>query len=127
MDNHLPTKKVPTIIISRPGVMRQALGTLLALVSQIEITGDASGGLSAMNLISSNPPALLIIDSGLPEDELTALLRQVKREQPQVRCLVLADTSLQKEAVLTLGADVVVLRSEPTERVGEALDKIGLW
>ena len=96
-------------------------------VPKIKITGVVGGGLSAMNLITGNPPALVIIDSGLSDEELTSLLRQIKAEQPQIRCLVLAETSRQKETVLTLGADAVILRSEPTERLVEALDGIGLW
>jgi DNA-binding NarL/FixJ family response regulator len=127
MDNHPPPDKVATIIVSRPGVIRQALQTMLALLPQIEITGAAGGGLSALNLARQNRPALLIIDSSLPEDEIQALLQQIKQEQPQIRCLVLAETSRQQAAVLALGADAAILRSEPTERLVEALNNMGLW
>jgi DNA-binding NarL/FixJ family response regulator len=107
--------------------MRQALGTTLALAPQIEIVGAAGGGLSALNLVRQNPPGLLIIDSNLPEDEIQALLQQIKQEQPQIRCLVVAETSRQQAAVLALGADAAILRSEPTERLVEALNNMGLW
>jgi len=127
MDDQSLSKKISTIVVSRPGVMRQALGAALALLPQIEITGDAGGGLSALNLICKNRPALLIIDWGLPEDEMTALLRQSKQEQLQLRCLVLAETSWQQETALAMGADVVVLRSEPTERLVQALKNLELW
>ena len=127
MDNHPSPEKVATIIVARPGVIRQALRPALALVPQIEIRGEAGGGLSALSLVRQNPPALLIIDSGLPEDEILALQSHIKLEQPQIRCLVVAETSRQQAAVLAEGADAVILRSEPTERLGEVLDNIGLW
>jgi len=127
MDNHPSPKKVSTIIVSRPGVIRQALRATLALLPQIDIAGAAGGGLSALHLVCQNRPGLLIIDSGLPDDETLALLRQIKQEQPHVRCLVVAETSRQQAAVLALGADAVLLRSEPTERLVEALNNIGLW
>lgn len=127
MDNHPPLQKVSTIIVSRPGVMRQALQSALALFPHIEITGAVGGGLSALNLARKTPPALLIIDSGLIEDEMEALLSQIKQEQPQVRCLVLAETTRQKEAFMALGADAVALRNEPAEHLMTALDNMGLW
>jgi len=127
MDNHPPPEKVATIIVSRPGVIRQALRTMLAVLPQIEITDAVGGGLRALNLARQNRPALLIIDSSLPEDEILALLRQIKQEQPLVRCLVVAETTRQQAAVLAQGADAVILRSEPTERLVEALNNLGLW
>lgn len=126
MDNHLATEKIPTIIAARPGVMRQALQATLASVSQIEITGVAGGGLSALNLARRLPPALLIIDSGLPEDEILALLCSIKQDLPQTRCLVLTETTRQQQVVLAAGADAVLLRGEPGERFREVLDEIGL-
>ncbi len=100
---------------------------MLALLPQIEIMEAVGGGLSALNLARQNRPALLIIDSSLPEDEILALLRQIKQEQPLVRCLVVAETSRQQAAVLAQGADAVILRSETTERLVEALNNLGLW
>ena len=127
MDNHPSPNKVSTIIVSRPGVIRQALRAALALLPQIYIAGAAGGGLSAMHLVCQNQPALLIIDSSLPEDEVLALLRQVKQEQPRIRCLVVAETNRQQAAVQALGADAAILRSEPTEHLVKALDNMGLW
>ena len=99
---------------------------MLALLPQIEIAGTAGGGLSAVNLTRKHPSALLIIDSSLPEDEILALLGKIKQEQPQIHCLVVAETSRQQAAVLAQGADAVILRSEPTERLADALLGIAL-
>ena len=126
MDNHSPPQKVAAIIVSRPGFSRQAIRTMLALLPQIEIAGTAGGGLSAVNLTRKHPSALLIIDSSLPEDEILALLGKIKQEQPQIHCLVVAETSRQQAAVLAQGADAVILRSEPTERLADALLGIAL-
>jgi len=117
----------PTIIASRPGFMRQALRATLALSPQFEIVGVAGGGLSALDLARQHLPALLIIGSGLPEDEMLALLRQIKQEQPHIRCLILAETPRQQQAMLAAGADAVLLRGEPAERVVEVLEEMWLW
>jgi len=127
MNNQADSAKIQTIIAARPGVGREALRAIVGLLPQIEVTGTVGGGLSALNLAHKTPPSLLIIDSGLPEDESTALLSRIKQEQPQVRCLVLVETTQQQEIFLALGADAVVLRSAPVDRLVETLDHMGLW
>jgi DNA-binding NarL/FixJ family response regulator len=122
-----PSEKVATIIVSRPGIIRQALRTMLALLPQIEITAAFDGGLSVLESACQHRPALLVIDLSLPEDEIMALLRQIKQEQPLVHCLVVAETTRQQAAVLAQGADAVILRSDPSERLVDALNNMGLW
>lgn len=127
MNSQADSAKIQTIIVARPGVSREVLQAILGSLPQIEVTGTVGGGLSALNLAGTTSPALLIIDSGLPEDEMVALLSHIKQDQPQIRCLVLAETTRQRERLLALGADAVILRNEPTEHLVEALDNIGLW
>ena len=117
----------PTIIASRPGVMRQALRATLNLSPHIEVVGVAGGGLSALDLARQHRPALIVIDSSLPEDEMLALLRQVKQGQPHIRCLMLAETIRQQQVMLTAGADAALLRGEPAECIVEVLEEMGLW
>jgi DNA-binding NarL/FixJ family response regulator len=127
MSNQANSVRLQTVIAVRPGATRRALQATLALFSRLEIAGVAGGGLSTLRLVRQVKPALLIIDSGLLEDEIATLLQQVKQEQPQIRCLALAETHFQQQTLLASGADMVILHSEPTERLVEALDKIGLW
>ncbi|MCB0167953.1 MAG: response regulator transcription factor [Anaerolineae bacterium] len=127
MNSQANVAKIQTVVAARPGAIRQALRSVLALCSQLEISGVANGGLSALSLVRQLKPALIVIDSGLLEDEIAVLLEQIKQEQPQIRCLVFADTTRQQAAFLTLGCDAVILRSEPTDRMVAALNNMGLW
>lgn len=54
-------------------------------------------------------------------------MREIKQGQSQICCLVLTDVPRQREMWLTLGADAVVLHSEPAERLVEAVTHICLW
>jgi DNA-binding NarL/FixJ family response regulator len=56
---------------------------------------------------------LLVIDCNLLEEEVLALLRQVKEEQPHVRCLALTQTSRQRTRAAAAGADAVLPRDGP--------------
>jgi len=126
MSNQIDLAKIQTVIAARPGAIRQAMKSTLALFPRLEISGVADGGLSALSLIRRQKPALIVIDSGLLEGEITMLLQKIKQEQLPIYCLAFADTIRQREAFLTLGADGVILHSEPTERLVEMLEKITL-
>lgn len=127
MNSQADSAKIQTIIAARPGVSCGVLQAILGALPRIEVVGTVGGGLSALNLVCITSPALLIIDSGLPGDEMVALLSKITQEQPQIRCLVLAETTRQQAAFLALGADAVVLRRDPTDRLVEEINHLGLW
>jgi DNA-binding NarL/FixJ family response regulator len=74
------TQQVYAIIASRPGVMQASLRAALAGLAGVEVVGSAGDGLSTLNLVRERQPDLLVIDCNLLEDEVCALLRQVKDE-----------------------------------------------
>jgi len=124
VNSQTKTAKPRTVIAARPGVIRKALRATLAQFPQLEVCGIASGSLSALDLVLKYRPALLVIDSGLLQDEILMLLEQSKQMYPQIQCLVVTETHRQKQILLASGADIVILRNEPTERLVEALRKL---
>jgi len=121
MKNSSNPVKTQAVIAARPGVIREALRATLAQFSRLEVLGVADGGLSTLNLVRKYKPALLVIDSGLLQDEILMLLVKAKQEQPEIRCIVVAVTKRQQQNLLAHGADHVILRNEPTERLVESL------
>jgi len=120
-----PTK-IPTIIAARPGGIRKSLRATLESIPWLEIRGIANGGLSAMSLVREYKPLFLIIDSGLLQEEIEMLLQKTKQEQKKIMCLVVAETSRQQQILTNSGADRVILRSEPTERLIESLEELSI-
>jgi DNA-binding NarL/FixJ family response regulator len=120
----MPERKVLTIVVSRPGAVRESLRAVLSSFSQLEVIGAVGGGLSAMNKIREQRPSLLVIDGNFAEDEVVALLAQVRQEQPQVRCVVLVETSRQRGKVLSAGAHAVLQRGDPLENLQAAIERL---
>jgi len=106
--------------------MQESLRAALTNLSWIEVTGSAGDGLSALGLVRDQQPDLLVVDSNLLEDETLTLLRQVKQQWPVIRCLVLAQTTRQRAWALAVGADCVLSRNDPSQRLSEALGQIRL-
>ena len=126
MSNQVDLAKIQTVIATRPGAIREAMKSTLALFPRLEISGVADGGLSALNLVRQQKPALIVIDSGLLEGEITVLLQKIKQEKLQPCCLVFVDTTRQREMFLALGADAVILHNEPVECLAQVLNNMKL-
>ena len=124
MKNSSNPVKTQAVIAARPGVIREALRATLAQFSRLEVLGVADGGLSTLNLVRKYKPALLVIDSGLLQDEILMLLEQSKEVYPQIQCLVVTETHRRQQILKAAGAETVILRNEPTERLVEALRKL---
>ena len=118
MDETSPQKSgtVATAIVSRPGVMQQSLRTSLAACPWIAVVASLGDGLTALNHVTSHPPALLVIDCNLLDEEVEALLAAIRARQLPVHCLVFIRTGQRKAWALAAGADSVVFHdSTPRE------------
>jgi DNA-binding NarL/FixJ family response regulator len=104
--------------------MQASLRAALAGLSEVEVVGSAGDGLSALNLVRERQPDLLVIDCNLLEDEVCALLRQVKGEWPHVRCLALTHTRGQRARAAAAGADAVLPRDGPIRELNVAVGQI---
>jgi DNA-binding NarL/FixJ family response regulator len=121
----METTKISTIIVSRPGVMQDALRAVLASFDWIALAGVAGDALSGLNLVNDNQPDLLVIDSNLLPAEIKALVVAVKQLQPAPRCLVLCPSERPDETWLSTGADRLLPRSSSLWRLGQTLAQLG--
>lgn len=72
----------------------------------------ASNSSAALELIRENRPALVIVDTRLPRDSASRVIRTLRSEGSKVRILALCDATVCDE-VKALGADEV--RPQPIE------------
>jgi DNA-binding NarL/FixJ family response regulator len=115
---------IPTVIVSRPGVMQQSLRASLAACPEIIVIATSGDGLSALRQVRQHQPRLLVIDSNLLEEETAALLNAVKSEQPNICCLVFIHAHHQKRQMLDAGADEVALRNDSSRQLQSTLDRL---
>lgn len=115
---------VPVAIVSRPGIMQQSLRASVAACPRIAVIASCGDGLTALHQVRKLRPALLVIDSNLLDEEVEALIVAVKAEQPTIGCLVVVMSSRQEGRMLALGADAVMLRDVPPQKLHEALARL---
>ncbi len=115
---------IPTIVVSRPGVMQQALRTALSLHPEVVILTSAGDALNALHQIIAHHPTLVVIDTNLLPDEVEALLAAIKTAQSPPRCLVLVSSQFQADAMLQAGADAVLPRDSSAQELRIMLELV---
>jgi len=103
---------IPTVVVSRPGIMRQSLQTSLAVHPGIVVVAVCGDGLTSLSQLAQKQPRLLIIDSNLLDEEVEALIGTVKIRWPAIHCLVLLQSRHRERATLAAGADAVIQRDK---------------
>lgn len=93
------------LIVARSDRKRDSLRALLKAIPQLRIIGQVDDASSALKLIADHQPALTLLDFNLPDNEAWTVLKQIKTEWPQCRCLVLIDTIQQRRMAEAAHAD----------------------
>lgn len=117
----------PTLIVARPGRLRDALSALLTTIPRLEIVGQADDSSSALKMVAEHHPTLVLLDSTLLDDEVKAMVKQIKTRWPQIRCIVLAGNPEQQQIVRSAGADDVLLKAYPAANLLASLEKLLFW
>jgi DNA-binding NarL/FixJ family response regulator len=90
------------------------------------VVGEAATGQQALEIIPKLDPDLVVVDVSLPDTDGIALTRELGRRQNRKVIMLTAHIKqhLAQEA-LDAGAKGFALKSEPTERIIEAVQAVG--
>ena len=115
-----------TVLASRPGAIQASLRATLGSFPEITVSSSASGGLSALNKVHEDRPSLLVIDGSLSEVEVGHLIKEAKRADSQLRCIVLVDTAREGKRSLSAGADMALMKDDLSCHLLGAMREMGL-
>lgn len=114
---------IRVVIADDHTLVREGLRQLLNLQADIQVIGEASDGLEAVELTRKLRPDILLIDLAMPRLGGIEAARLVRDAVPETRVVVL--TMFQKEGyahqVLNAGAYGYVLKGAPSSDLLEAL------
>jgi DNA-binding NarL/FixJ family response regulator len=115
---------VLVLIVARPGPLRDGLRALLTTVPQIELVGQVDNAPSALKMVAERRPAVVLLNPDLPGDEVWTVLKGIKAEGSQTRCIVLADNIQQQQVAKAAGADYALLKGFAATRLLRTIESL---
>jgi DNA-binding NarL/FixJ family response regulator len=103
--------------------IRSALEALLAGEPDITVIGTAADGRAAVTMAVADPPDVMLMDLSMPVLDGVAATREIARDAPSVKILVLSSyshESIVREA-LAAGAHGYILKDSPSTMLLEAI------
>jgi DNA-binding NarL/FixJ family response regulator len=122
-------KTVKVMIVEDHPLFSKGLASLLAGTgskSGYSVVGEAVNLSEAMKITRQEKPSLAIVDIGLGEENGMDLIPQLKSYDPDMVILVLSmhDERYYAERVLRLGARGYIMKTEPPQKVLEAIKTV---
>ena len=119
-------KKKRVILAENQFIVREGLKALLAKLDDITVIADVENGADAVDITNKLKPDLLIVDIMMPKMNGIEVIREVKSELSELKCLVLS--AYQEDeyifASMEAGADGYLLKDTSFDELKVAIKSI---
>jgi DNA-binding NarL/FixJ family response regulator len=114
------------VIVEDHQLFRDGLKSMLAKRDDILITGEAEDGITALKLIRKLKPNLILLDLSMPKLGGISVLKDVKRELPDTRVLLLTihESDQYVLEAFKAGADGYCVKDSSREELMIAIDSV---
>ena len=85
------TKTIRVLVVDDHAIIRKGIRAVLDLVPDIELVGEADNGIQAVKLEKELEPDVILMDLMMPEMDGIAAIKEIKKQQPKARILVLTN------------------------------------
>jgi DNA-binding NarL/FixJ family response regulator len=107
------------LVVDDHPAFRRALTSALRLVKDVEVAGEAGGGVAAAEQVEVLEPDLVLMDLSMPDLNGIEAMRRIHRKQPQIPVVILtahADAGVEREA-RAAGASGFLAKGTPLEDI----------
>jgi len=120
------TKPIRLILADDHALLRQGTAELLRREPDLEVIGEASNGLEAVELARHLRPDLVAMDVRMPTLSGLEATRRLREVAPEVRVLVLTayDEDQYVFSLLQAGASGYLLKSAPVSELVKAIHRV---
>ena len=113
-------------IVDDHSLVRDGLRARLSVVTHLQVIGEASSGVEALELAQANPPDVMLIDVGMRGMNGIELATALRARHPSIRVLMLSmyDNREYVQSAIRAGARGYVLKETPTEEILAAISAV---
>ena len=107
-------------------ILRAGIRSLLDMVPDFEVVGEADNGKDAIYLAGQLKPDLLLSDLSMPKTNGTEAIQRIKSRYPDIKILVLTvhKTEEYVHAALKAGANGYVLKDDTSDELINAIQNV---
>ena len=120
------SQKVRIVIAEDHTILREGLRSLLSSSANFEIVGEAADGREAIRHVEKFKPDLILTDLSMPRMNGMEAIKEIKRESPATKVLVLTVHRAEEYILATFraGADGYVLKDSTHSELLMAVKKV---
>jgi NarL family two-component system response regulator LiaR len=118
--------KIRILVVDDESVVRDGIVTILSLQSTLEVVGEVSDGIQAVETARKTKPDVILLDMAMPNQDGLTTIPLLKENLPDVRILVLtsfADSDLVYKAIKS-GALGYMLKDARREQLIQAIHDV---
>lgn len=112
---------IQVLIADDRPVSRSGLRALLGTLREVVVVGEAADGQEAVRLVDELQPDVVLMDVCMPVLDGLEATRQIKKQWPRVRVVVISMYALSQEDVLAAGADSFLVKGCPSRELFGAI------
>jgi len=115
--------KIRILLADDHTLFRQGIRQLISAESDMEVIGEASNGGDAVDRAAELKPDLVLMDIGMPGLSSFEATRQIKKNRPETKVLVLTMYDDEDYLVegMEVGANGYVLKDSPSQQLVSAM------
>jgi two-component system, NarL family, response regulator NreC len=111
---------IKVLIVDDHAIVRAGLRALIKAEADLELIGEATGGLEAIEKVQSLIPDVLVLDLSMPDMDGLAVTRKLKETQSRCSILILTvheDEALLREAIKIGAAGYIIKHAAEGELI----------
>ncbi len=107
-------------------IVRQGIKQIIADTTDMVVAGEATNGQEVLNAVKENPYDVILLDIAMPSPNSIDILKQLKKDKPQIAVLILSIHPEEQYAVRTLkaGASGYLTKESAPDELVEAIRKV---
>jgi DNA-binding NarL/FixJ family response regulator len=121
-----PSAPIRVLLVDDHTILREGIRALLSAEADIEVVGEASDGIEAVEQVQRLRPHLVIMDLVMPRMNGLEATRQIRARHPDVRILILSmyDDDEYVREITQAGASGYVLKRVAAEDLVRAIHEV---
>lgn len=114
------------IIVDDSDILRERLKTLIIPNKEIQIVGEASNSIEAMELLSEFYVDILLLDIHMPGSNGFKVLSHIRNTDKNIKIIIITNypTAQYRTAALDMGANYFIDKSEEFDKIPNILNEI---